>query len=63
MRKRRLPDLADTGRRYVENTFHARLASPGVERYRRRGGATRARVVLATLAGAALVATMLWLSR
>jgi hypothetical protein len=63
MGKRRLPELPDTGRRYVENTIRARLASPGIERCRRAGGAAGARIALATLGGAALVAAMLWLSR
>lgn len=58
-----LPDLPDTGRRYVENTRRARLASPGVERYRRAGGRTGGRVALAALGLAALVLAMLWLSR
>ena len=62
MPKRRLPDLPDTGRQYVENTMRARLASPWVEKSRRarRGGA---RLVLAVLAVAALVAAMAWLAR
>ncbi len=62
MAKRRLPDLPDTGRQYVENTMRARLASPGVEKYRRaRGGG--ARVVVAVLAAAGLVAAKAWLAR
>ena len=63
MPKRRLPDLPDTGRHYVENTVRARLASPGIEKYRapRRGGG--ARVALAVVVGAALVAAMIWLAR
>jgi len=66
MVKRRLPDLPalpDTGRRYVENTQRARLASPGVERYRRAEGRNGARVALAALGLAALVTAMLWLAR
>ena len=65
MGKRRLPDLPDTGRRYVENTIRARLASPGVERYRRAGGsgARGARVALAAAVVVALVAAMVWLAR
>ena len=62
MGKQRLPDLPDTGRHYVENTVRARLASPGVEKYRTtRGGGGR--LVLAVLAVAALVAAMVWLAR
>jgi hypothetical protein len=63
MRKTRLPDLPDTGRRYVENTVRARLASPGVERYRRAGRGTGTRVAFAAVGIAALVGTMLWLAR
>ena len=46
-----MPELADTGRRYLDDTLRARLASPGIERYRRerRGGG-------AALAALALVA-------
>ncbi len=62
MGKRRLPDLPDTGRHYVENTIRARLASPGVEKYRRSGG-SGARVALAVIVAAALVAAMAWLAR
>ncbi|HEX9052754.1 MAG TPA: hypothetical protein VF841_19665 [Anaeromyxobacter sp.] len=62
MPKMRLPDLPDTGRHYVENTVRARLASPGVERYRRAGG-NGSRLALAAVAIAALVAAMLWLAR
>ncbi len=59
-----LPDLGATGRRYVENTGRARLASPGIERFearrgsgRRVGGALTAIALLALVA--ALVAAML----
>lgn len=62
MPRRRLPDLPDTGRHYVEGTMRARLASPGIQRYRRAGGGG-ARVALAVLAAAALVAAMVWLAR
>jgi hypothetical protein len=65
MAKRRLPDLPDlpdTGRRYVENTIRARLASPGVERYRRAGG-SGPRFALAVAVVAALVGAMVWLAR
>jgi hypothetical protein len=47
----------------VENTQRARLASPGVERYRRAQGRTGARVALAALGLVALVIAMLWLAR
>jgi hypothetical protein len=63
MGKRRLPDLPETGRRYVEHTIRARLASPGIERYepRRRASALPAVVVL--LAAAAGVAAYLFFLR
>ncbi len=62
MARKDLPDLPETGRRYVEHTARARLASPGIERYapRRRSGA---RIALAILAALALVAAMLLLRR
>jgi hypothetical protein len=63
MGKRRLPDLPDTGRWYLENTQRARLASPGVERYPRAKGKKGARIALAALGLAALVIAMIWLSR
>jgi hypothetical protein len=62
MAKRWLPDLAATGRRYLENTQRARLVSPGVERFevqRRRPG-RRLAVAAAVLAG--LVGLMVWLA-
>jgi hypothetical protein len=60
MTRKRLPSLPETGRRYVEHTQRARLASPGVERFRRRSGAGwRALVALVLLA--ALVGAMLLL--
>ena len=60
MAKKRLPDLPDTGRLYVEHTQRARLASPGIERYAPRRGAG-GRVVVAILVAAALAAAMVWL--
>lgn len=64
MAKRRpeLPDLPDTGRRYLDDTLRARLASPGVERFRRPGG-SGARLALGVVLAAALLGTMLWLAR
>jgi hypothetical protein len=58
----KLPRLADTARRYLDDTLRARLASPGVERYRveRKSGAGT--VVAAVLALAALIAAFAWLS-
>ncbi len=61
MGKKRLPDLPDTGRRYVDQTVRARLASPGIERYgpRKRQGA---RIAVVLLVAAALLAAMFLLS-
>lgn len=58
---KRLPDLPDTGRRYVEDTARPRLASPGIERYEGRRG-SGGRFALALALAAALVAAMLLLS-
>jgi hypothetical protein len=61
MSRKRLPSLPETGRRYVEHTMRARLASPGVERFPQRSGRAR-RVVTALLLLGALVAAMVALS-
>jgi hypothetical protein len=61
MTRKRLPSLPDTGRRYVEQTQRARLASPGVERYAPRRGRGW-RVLAVVLAAAALLAAMLFLA-
>jgi hypothetical protein len=58
-----MPDLPETGRRYVENTARARLASPGVERFDRAPRGTAARLALTGLLLAALLAAALWLAR
>jgi hypothetical protein len=65
MAKKALPDLPDTGRRYLEHTARARLASPGIERYAPKAGAgaRAARLALALVVAAALVAAMLLLRR
>jgi hypothetical protein len=56
-----LPELPETGRHYLDNTQRARLASPGIERYAARGGRGGARAAV-ILAGAAIVAAMIWLA-
>ncbi|MGC4000067.1 MAG: hypothetical protein QM767_22575 [Anaeromyxobacter sp.] len=62
MKKKRMPNLRDTGRHYLEGTQRARLASPGIERHVPAGGGSRlGPVVLALVALAALVGAMLWL--
>jgi hypothetical protein len=63
MARKRMPDLPDTGRRYVENTIHARLASPGIERFRRPADRRGARLALAVALALALLAAMVWLAR
>ena len=60
MGKKPLPDLPDTGRRYVEHTRRARLASPGIERYGPRRG-HGAQVALAVVIVAAIAAAVLLL--
>jgi hypothetical protein len=61
MSRNRLPSLPETGRRYVEHTQRARLASPGIERFERRRGRARTAAV-ALLILAALVGAMLYLA-
>ncbi len=57
MAKDPLPELSDTGRRYLDNTARARLASPGIERFaaRRRRGALPLVLALAGALAAAVV--------
>ncbi len=61
MKKTHLPDLPDTGRKYVEHTVRARLASPGIERYSRPRGPGRS-IAIAIAFVLALLGAMLWLS-
>jgi hypothetical protein len=60
MEKKRMPELEATGRRYRDDTQRARLASPGIERFRRegRGGSG---VLLALAIVIALAAVGWWL--
>jgi len=61
--KPRLPSLDSTDRHYVENTIRARLASPGILRYRSEKKPHTARtVVLAVLFAAALLGALVWLA-
>ncbi len=62
MPKGRMPQLGETGRRYVENTMRARLATPGILRYRSERPRTARNVALAALFAAALLASLLWLA-
>jgi hypothetical protein len=61
MSRKRLPSLPETGRRYVEHTMRARLASPGVERFPGRRGRGGGRLVTALVVLAALVGAMVLL--
>lgn len=58
-----MPSLSSTGRRYLDQTRGARLASPGIERFARERGRFPGLVVVAALLAAALVAAIVWLSR
>ncbi len=59
MGKKPLPDLPDTGRRYLGDTLRARLASPGIQRYApKRGHGAQVAVALAVV-GAVLLALLL----
>jgi hypothetical protein len=62
MAKRRFPDLAATGRRYLENTQRARLASPGLERFEVERRRTARRFAVAAVAVVGLVGLMVWLA-
>jgi hypothetical protein len=62
MAKRRFPDLAATGRRYLENTQRARLASPGLERYQVERWRTARRFGVAAVALVGLIGALVWLA-
>ncbi len=62
MRRKGMPELSDTGRRYFDQTRGARLQSPGIEKFVPEKNRTPARVVVAVLLVAALVGAMIWLS-
>jgi hypothetical protein len=60
-----LPDLAPTGRRYLDDTLRARLQSPGIERFVSKGGGQgrAGRLALAAVLAVALVAAMVFFAR
>jgi hypothetical protein len=60
---KRMPALPDTGRRYLDQTRRARLASPGIERFVREKNRAPRPIVLAALLAAAMIAAMIWLSQ
>ena len=59
---KRMPELPDTGRHYLDETRRARLASPGIERYVAARGRGSGPLLAAGLLLAALVAAFVWLS-
>ncbi len=62
MKGPKLPELDTTERRYLSDTAHARLASPGIQRYRSRGGGGAGKVLAAAVMLAALVGAMVLLA-
>ncbi|HEY6006300.1 MAG TPA: hypothetical protein VIV57_25700 [Anaeromyxobacter sp.] len=60
MGKKQLPDLPDTGRRYLDHTVRARLHSPGITRYPPRQG-PGGRIAFAVIVAVAVIVAMLWL--
>jgi len=62
-RSKPLPNLSSTGRRYLDQTRRARLASPGIERFVPERRRSPWLLAVAALLAAALVAAMLWFSR
>jgi hypothetical protein len=61
MARKGLGHLSTTGRKYLDGTHRARLASPGIEHYPgdKGGGAIRT-VAVAVALVAALVGAMFW---
>jgi hypothetical protein len=62
MAKRRFPDLSATGRRYLEHTQRARLASPGLERFEVERRSPAKVVAAVAVVVAALAGLLLWLA-
>ena len=63
MKPKDMPELRDTGRRYLDQTQRARLASPGLERYLSGRRAAGGAVVAAAVAVAAILGALLWMAR
>ncbi len=63
MKRKDMPPLSDTGRRYFDQTRGARLQSPGIEKFVPPRNRTPGLVVTAVLLVAAMVAAMVWLTR
>jgi hypothetical protein len=62
MAGKRMPELRDTGRRYLGETQRARLASPGLERYRSARRSGPAVLLAAAILALLLVGGLVWLS-
>jgi hypothetical protein len=58
----RMPDLPETGRRYLDGTQRARLASPGIERYVPDRGGGRRWLAIALGLVVALLAAAAWMA-
>jgi hypothetical protein len=58
-----MPSLRDTGRRYLDQTRGARLASPGLERFIPARGRGAGPIAAAALLVAALIGAIVWLAR
>ncbi|HYD39711.1 MAG TPA: hypothetical protein VEB43_02695 [Anaeromyxobacter sp.] len=63
MKRKGMPSLSDTGRRYLDQTRGARLQSPGLEKFVPERNRTPGLVITAVLIVAAMVGAMVWLSR
>jgi hypothetical protein len=62
MKRPKLPELDTTERRYLNDTAHARLASPGIQRFPPRRGGVGGKVVAAAVLLALLVGAMFLLA-
>jgi len=62
MAKRDLPDLAATGRRYLDDTLRVRLQSPGIERFEARPRGRGRTVAIALVLAAALAGVLAYLA-
>jgi hypothetical protein len=62
MADRRMPELRDTGRRYLEETQRPRLGSPGLERYAPERRRSPGSVAMAAILAAALIGALAWLA-
>ena len=58
----KLPELDATGRHYLDGTGRARLAGPGILRYRTARPRTARNVAMAALFALALGGVLVWLA-